>query len=316
MFCSNCGEAIEQGQAFCKACGTPAAEAPTQIMTPAAEAPTQVMTPAPPAFAVTPPPPPPPVTVTPPPPPPPAPAAAAPGYGAGWQPPRGPVGRKSRAGLIWGIVVAVIVVLAGAGVGVYFALLRDGGDTTTTTKTLADSSTTTTGRTTSTGGRTTTTATGGTTAQTIPGLGSTTENTSTTEDLATAYLAATDALVMELEYDNERVRVLATEINNTAPNVPAAVRDELSTMMGMLDALNVELASLDVPAGFQKSYDYLEQAAMHMGNRIYATIQGIEEIWDAGKVSSSAVALFDEGRAERNEYQKAMKKYYDYLPIE
>jgi hypothetical protein len=313
MFCSNCGQAIEEGKAFCKACGTPApgqanAHAEELVASRAA-----AMAAAPPAPEETP------VIEVPPPPPP----VPAPGYGPAWQPPQGPTGRRSNTGLIWGIVAAVIVVLAGAGVGLYFAFFGDDGETAASTTTVVDSSSTTDSVTSSTGGQTGTTSGGANTTQTIPGLTSTTEGGAgttdegpgTTDDLLTAYLAAADNLVMVLEYEDERIPVLAAEINNKAPGVPVEVRDELSTMLGTLDAFNVELASLDVPPPFEDSYFYLDQAVTHMGNRIYATIQGIERMWDTGKVVS-ANAFFDEGRTERDGYRVAMRKYYDNLPIE
>lgn len=329
MFCSNCGQFIEEGKAFCKACGslalkpsvtgaeevassfaddaeTPAIEpAPTEVRAPAVPPPPIAPIPPPvtavPAAAMIPPPPPPPV----------------------WQPPSGPAGGKRRTGLIVGIVAAAIVVLAGAGVGAYFGFFRDGGDTAETTTTVVGSSSTansvttsTGGLTTSTGGQTATTMTGATTTQTIPSLTTSTSGSSTTQDLTGFYLHATDDLVAELDYDNARIPELAAEINSTAPRVPTRVRDELSSMLGSLDALNVELASLDVPAGFEDSYYWLEEAAMHMGNRIDATIQGIQAIWDAGRVSTAANKFFDTGRVERDAYRAAMDKYYRFLPIE
>jgi hypothetical protein len=122
--------------------------------------------------------------------------------------------------------------------------------------------------------------------------------------------------VAELDYDDTRIPELAAKINSTAPAVPESVRDELSTMLGSLDALNVELASLDVPPPFEDSYYWLEEAAMHMGNRIDATIQGIEAIWDAGKISKAANQFFEQGRIERDAYRAAMENYYDFLPVE
>jgi len=134
--------------------------------------------------------------------------------------------------------------------------------------------------------------------------------------LLAAYLAAAENLTVALDRDDRRIPELAAEINNTAPAVPTRVRDDLSAMLGGLDALNVELASLDVPAGFEDSYYWLEEATMHMGNRIDATIQGIEAIWDAGRVSDAAADLFDTGRAERDAYRAAMEKYYEFLPVD
>ena len=346
MFCERCGQALEVGKAFCKNCGAPApriggtgaqpgsAEAaalPATQVGPSVPESVAAGSPAaaPPATPTGSP-----VAVPPPPPrsiPPPAPPAPpAPGYGAGWQPPQGPPPRRGRGGLIWGIVAAAIVVLAGIGVGVYFGLFHDGDEEvrTSTTKMSSTSTTggeidTTSGPATSTGGRTDTTVTGTSTAQTIPGLNTTTSGPPMTGSVTTdpteasweRYFSAAENLVNELEYDDERIPELATEINDTAPRVPTWVRDELSTMLGSLDTLNVELALLDVPAVFQDSQHWLEEAVTHMGNRIHATMQGVETMWDTGEVSS-ANSHFDEGRVERDAYREAMDKYYEFLPVD
>ncbi|OFW57325.1 MAG: hypothetical protein A2133_03180 [Actinobacteria bacterium RBG_16_64_13] len=126
---------------------------------------------------------------------------------------------------------------------------------------------------------------------------------------------ATDAMVAQLEGDDERIPELAAQINNTAPKVPTWIRDELETMLDDLDVGNEELAELDVPAGFEDSDYWLGEAITHMANRVYATIQGIEAMWDTGKVSSST-PFFNEGRTERDEYRKALQKYHDFLPID
>ncbi|MCE5254722.1 MAG: hypothetical protein LLG45_11055 [Actinomycetia bacterium] len=234
----------------------------------------------------------------------------------------GPTGRKSRTGLVLGVVAAAIIVLAGAGVGAYYAFFRDEGGTQTTTTSFTGLSRTTERVTTSTGGPATSgpeTAAGAHTTQTIPRVTTSTGPTagsSTTEDIIRPYLRAADDLVAELAYDDTRIPELAAEINRSAPGVPDWVRDELSTMLGLLDAFSMELASLDVPPGFEEPHQWLEEAAMHMGNRIDATIQGIEATWDAGKVDAVANDFFDKGRKERDAYREAMDKYYEALPIE
>jgi len=324
MYCSNCGRFVEEGKAFCKNCGAPVPkppDAPAEQEAPTERPPLQTEPhPAPSATeegGI-----PPAVREFSPPPPPPPPAV---GYGSDYsrQPVPGPTGSRSRTGLIVGIMAAVIVVLAGAGVGAYFAFFRD-GDVATETVTAAVSSSTTREEpdvTSSSIIEEPGITTEASTAQTIPALTTTTAGSSATGGPSVsggpsaAYLRAVDALVAELDYDDRRIPELATEINTSAPGVPVWVRDELSLMLGSLDNSNTELAALDVPRGFEDSYSWLEEAALHMGNRLHATIQGIEAIWDAGEVSTEAAGFFDEGRNERDAYREALQRYYGSLPV-
>ncbi len=117
MLCTNCGQAIEEGVAFCTNCGAPALPAPATPPSPPSFAPP------PPSFA----------------PPPPAPPAMG-GYGVGWQPPQAPPpAGRNRTGLIIGSVVAGVVVLAGLGVGLYFGLRGDDSDNTSSSRTTVTS---------------------------------------------------------------------------------------------------------------------------------------------------------------------------------
>ncbi len=254
---------------------------------------------------------------------PPPPTSAPQGYGATWQPPAPPPAPRSRTGLLVGIIAAVVVVLAGAGVGAY--LLLRGDDTAKTTTTVVGSSSTTVAKSTTTGAQTTTTSAqttttvaGSTTTQTIPDL-STSTSASTTSTTAGQtledYLTATDAIVLLLQDDDVRIPQLATQINNTAPHVPQAVYDELQSMMGQLDATYTSLGEVFAPPEFQESNGWLLEAGTAMGTRIYATIQGIEAMWDANTVSAGTTH-FDEGRVARDQYRAALQKYHDTVPID
>ncbi len=303
MFCSECGQPLEEGKAFCKACGTPVA---SSMPPPAPEQPA-----APPPQA--------------------GPYGAPYVQPAAYQQPPGYAqrpGKTGKGGLIAGIVAAVVIVLAGAGVGVYFGVLRDGsGDeggvaasttsraTSTTTSTVAGSSSTTLT------GITATTVNSGSTYQTIPGISTTTTTpfvSSTTTAGGggpTAYLALTDEIVTELEADDARIPELATKINATAPKVPQDVRNELQRMLDRLVGYSDKLWAGGSPRGFEESFQWLDEAMQYMSSRITATIGGIEIMWSTGKVSS-ANDFFDQGRADRDAYRKAMAKYYESLPIE
>ncbi len=288
MFCKDCGAAVDDGAVFCGNCGAlMAAEAPLGAG--------PLPPPAGPATAS-------PLSATPP---------AA--YSPGWGPPQGPQPRGNR-GLIFGIVAAVVIVLAGAGAGVYFGVFRGDGGTDATSSSTASSvaagSTTTAGVTTSTSAGTTTTVAVSTTVQTIPSLTTTSggpASTGTTVDPAEAYLTAQDAVVLDLQQDDERIPELATQINDTAPNVPKAVRDELQSMLDALDRDDMTLASLPRPEAFDQAFTWLQEAVMHMVNRVQATIGGIEAMWDTGRISSST-SYFDAGRAELSQRNAQPKR--------
>ena len=313
MFCSNCGQPIGDGKVFCKECGTPAPGASdldtTDVKPPALRA-TEIVAPLPP-------PPPPVSSVSPLPPtvpqvsPPPPPA-----YGPAWQPPQGPPGRGGRNGLIIGIVAAIVVVAAGGGVGAYF-LVR-GDDTTKTNVTLVGSSTTTISLTT-TAAPSTTTGAASTTTQTVPSLTTRSIVPSRTtvagETSLNDYLTATDSLVQLLLDDDVRMPELATQINNTAPQVPQSVWDELQSMQGQLDAAFTSLGEIYVPAGFEESDGWLVEATTAMGDRIYSTIQGVEAMWNTNSVSA-ATQYFDRGRKARDQYRAAFQKFHDTVPID
>jgi|WetSurMetagenome_2_1015567.scaffolds.fasta_scaffold04880_5 hypothetical protein len=311
MFCSNCGQSVDEGTAFCKACGTPAAASgpaaggPVQ-MPPGAQAPPAAQAPQ----YVTP-------TAN----------GYPPGYAPGWQPPQPPPPRGGRGGLIAGIVVAVVIVLAGAGLGAYFGFIRDdsGGKdevavSTISTATSAGSSTTGRTSTTTAAGGSTSTLTSNSTFQTVPSLNTTTSRSTTTStvtsiDAATAYLTLTDEIVAELEADDARIPQLATTINVTAPSVPQAVYDELQQMMGRVSAFGDKLWAVGAPEGFGESFSWLDEAVQYMASRIGATIAGVEVMWSSGKISS-ADDFFNQGRTDRDAYRKAMAMYYETLPIE
>jgi hypothetical protein len=269
MFCRSCGQAIEEGKAFCTNCGAPVSQ--TAQATPPDK--TAVRAPAP---------------------------ASVPGaYGAGWQPPQGPpAAMPKRTGLIAGIVVVAIIILAGAGVGIWLALRGDDTGTTagSSTETVAGD--------------------GSATAQTVPGLEGSEEGGEIGESeggATTGYSIAAENLVMELDFEDGRIPELADMINESVPDVPGPVHDELVAMRETLSAARTALDGLLVPEELVGAHGWLAQAAEHMANRIQATIDGIEAMWDTGS-TSSGTPFFNTGRAERDAYRDAMDEYRASLP--
>ena len=147
MFCAECGKTIPEGAQFCQACGAPAAAA----------------APAPPPSAAPP---------------------VSPYYAP--QGPLGPPPRRRREGLLPGIITAVIILLAGLGVGLFFGL-KDGGDSDSASTTVTNIAMTTT----TAPAATTTTAEPATTT-TAPTTATTEQATTTTEDPALALTARVD----------------------------------------------------------------------------------------------------------------------------
>jgi hypothetical protein len=311
MFCVKCGQVLEEGKSFCNNCGVAAPAGQVTAGADTAGGATLSLD----ATAVR--------TVvdggTPPP--------AAYGAGGGWQPPQGqslgtPYGAPqgpppggNRTGIIVGSIAAAIIVLAGAGVGLWLGLRDDGGNT-DSTKVVSSTTTKVT-----TGGETTSSSGGAATTQTIPGLNTTTSgpgptgSTGTTADLLTEWYIAHENLVMEMDYDNGRIPELADAINANAPDVPDWVYGELEDMADILQVANQTMAATPVPSGFDDAHHWILQAATHMANRIQATMNGISAMWDTGSINS-ATAFFDTGRAERDAYVAALEEHYTYMPAD
>lgn len=224
-----------------------------------------------------------------------------------------PVPPTNRRGLIAGVVVAVIVFVAGAGVGSYFAFFRGGeeGDLAegTTVATLAGGSTTQ-----AVPELTSSSQVSATTTTTLPTTTSST--TGVTEDPAQIYLTAAGRVASELEKDDSRIPELAKIINDTIPKVPQGVRTELMAMLNGLGRLKAMMQDLVVPSPFVQAHYWLGEALTHMTRRVQATIEGVEAVWAAGKADAKASDFFEQGRKERDAYREAMREYYENLPLE
>lgn len=317
MFCIKCGQTLEEGKPFCINCGAPAQGGVTspdvdataiRTVTGGDTPPPAVFTPA--AAPL----------------PPPQGGLARYGAGGGWQPPQGqPLGAPysppqgpppggNRTGIIVGSIAAAIIVLAGAGVGLWLGL-RDDGSKTDSTKVVSSTTTTVT-----TGGETTSSSGGAATTQTTSGLTTSTGpgpsgSTGTTVDLLTEWYIAHENLVMEMDYDNGRIPELADAINASAPNVPDWVYGELEDMADIMQRVSQTMTETPVPPGFDDAHYWIMQAATHMANRVQATMHGISVMWYTGSIDS-ATADFNTGRAERDAYLAAIEQHYFYMPAD
>jgi hypothetical protein len=306
MFCSNCGQPATEGKRFCKYCGAPLTVPPTEasaqpgetepvpeesqptVVRAAEEQPTVPLGPG--AEAA----PPLPVAFVPPPPPPPP---VATGYGPGWSPspPVRPGG--GHGALIAGIIAATVVVLAGIGVGTWL-LVRDTGPTVTT---VLETTTSTT----EVALTTTTTAVTASTGSTLV------QSTTTTSTYAVQdYLVAVGQMITRLNDYDARIPKLADKINQTAPDVPQAVYDELNGMMLELEKAYDELGYMPLAPGFEEADKWLDEATLQMDDRLWYTLQGIEAMWN----DENAKAFFDKGREARDKYREAMKKFWEVVP--
>jgi hypothetical protein len=255
MFCSSCGEEVAADKSFCSNCGAPApkddeAPAPAQTAVQTHMGVDAGMTPRP-------------------------------------EQARVPAGPK-RNRVVIGSVVAIIVVLAGVGVGLWLGLRGEDGR-------AAGSATTTV---------------------TIPGLDGGSGATSSTVpggDGLAEYRTAVETIINAMESDNTRIPELADTINTTTPDVPQALYNELQQMLATLQTAHDAVAEITPPPAFEDATLYLMQAAVHMESRIQATMDGIQAGWDAGD-TDAALPFYTTGRQQRDAYLASMRHFYEYVP--
>lgn len=264
MFCTNCGQTLPEGTAFCTNCGAPVGQVSSGAAQTVAPAPGGTATPG---------------------------GAAAPG---GTPAPGGSPGQPRRTGLIAGAVIAAMVVLAAAGVGIWLGVRGD------------DSA-----------GQTAAGA-GALTTATIPGLDGSTDGdgsvgTEYLDPAVAAYRSAVENLLRELDFSHGRIPGLADIINANLPDVPQAVYDELQTMGDRVAATSAAVETLGAPSGYEDANEYLLDAASHMSQRILATMNGIQAAWDAG-ATAPALPYFSQGRQQRDAYMEAMDDYHSIIP--
>jgi len=172
-------------------------------------------------------------------------------------------GEAQADGLIVGTVIAAIVVLAAAGVGIWLAAARrrwvgpDGGGWR-----LDDDHDAPRHR-----GQ-------------LNGDGS--GVTESLDPAVAAYRTAVEDLLRELDYSHGRIPELADIINANLPDVPQPVYDELETMAESVSVTSAAVETLGAPPGYEDANGWLLDAASHMSRRILATMDGIRIAGEAG----------------------------------
>jgi hypothetical protein len=221
---------------------------------------------------------------------------------------------RTRTGLAIGIAVACVVAIVAGSVAV-FLLVR--GDTTTPGTTVGQAGSATTLLQTVTSGSQTSsvdqTITPATTAPATPGTSRPGDTGASA--LRQAYLAVATAILQLLIQQDARMPAIADQINATAPQVPRSVYNELQAMMGKVDAAAVEISGVTIPAGLEPSGLLLDDAIGYMGERIQATIRGIEAMYNSGSVSAGTT-YFAEGRTARDNLRQALQRLQESLPLE
>ncbi len=269
MFCANCGQNLPEGKDFCTNCSAPVGEAAAATLSVAS---TPEGGPVPGSTSV------------------PGGSSAPTGMPA----PAGLPAKPKRTGLIAGVVLAAIVVLAAAGVGIWLALRGDDGS----------------GQTAAGGGPVTTAVIA---ADEGSPDGDASGVTGSLDPTVAAYRTAVENILRELDFDHGRIPELADIINANLPDTPQPVYDELRMMADRLGPAWAALQAVAVPAGYEEPNVYLLDAALHMANRIQATIDGIERAWDAD-ATGPALPSFAEGRNQRDAYLDAIGEYYNIIP--
>lgn len=258
MFCTNCGQNLPEGKAFCTNCGAAVGQASAMVAPSVASAPEGTSVP------------------------------------AGTPTPTGLPTKPRRTGLIVGTVIAAIVVLAAAGVGIWLALRGDDGS----------------GQTAAGGGSTTTMMLPGTEGS-VDGDGS--GVTESLDPAVAAYRTAVEDLLRELDFSHGRIPELADIINANLPDVPQPVYDELETMADRVAVTSAAVETLGAPPGYEDANGWLLDAASHMSRRILATMDGIQIAWYAG-ATAPALPYFADGRQQRDAYLDAIGEYYNIIP--
>lgn len=106
---------------------------------------------------------------------------------------------------------------------------------------------------------------------------------------------------------------LATQINDTIPNVPYSVDTQLQEMLDSLKSADADLGRYEVPISYSTASARLAEAVSNMEQRITATLNGVQAARNSGAASAGDI-YFDQGRQYRDAYQEAFQQYQAALP--
>lgn len=150
------------------------------------------------------------------------------------------------------------------------------------------------------------------TTATIPGFdpnGAATTQPATDSAADTGgYLEALGGLEKVLAHCDERIPVLAAEINGSAPSVPGSVSQEIDGLYADVEEARSALSEFEAPAPYEQADQLIFEAADAMQNRIDQTSKGIDAMWNDGTVAAGT-PYFEEGRKARDEYHALYNQY-------
>jgi len=135
----------------------------------------------------------------------------------------------------------------------------------------------------------------------------------TAEETSQGYLQASQNLAAILQSDDQSIVQLATEINNTAPNVPQSVYTELQTMSNNANSALQSPQEVTPPSDYSEANGFLDKAASAMITRIDQTAMGIQAMWSGGTVTPGT-PYFNAGRTARDSYRAAFQQYQAAVP--
>jgi hypothetical protein len=129
-----------------------------------------------------------------------------------------------------------------------------------------------------------------------------------------AYLTAAQAMVQTITGSDERIGRLAEQISAWAPEVPQSVVDRLNGTLADLEASYQTLSRTVPPSGLEDSDHWLDEAALYMAYRVQYALQGIQAMWQTER-AEAADASFSKARQSRDRARAALDEYRQFVAL-